>query len=304
MSKVIRSPLFYVGDKYKLINQLKEVFPNNINTFYDVFCGGGSVSINIDAKNFVMNDLDSSIISLHSFLQETSTQPLTKIKNLKKIAKDYGFSISEDGINSEIEEEKKIYPKTYFAKYNKEPYLKLRKEFNSDKSKLDYLYLLLIYGFNHMVRFNKLGEFNLPVGNVDWNKNVTESLIDYMSWSNKSKKKLMNLDFQVLVSKSKLNADDFMYFDPPYLISYSDYNKYWSEEDDLRLYNLLDDLDNKGIKWGLSNLLYHKGRKNQLLEDWLIKYNVYSIKSNYISRFDNSVKPDSKEIYVTNVDKM
>ena len=34
------------------------------------------------------------------------------------------------------------------------------------------LYLLLIYGFNHMIRFNKSGKFNLPVGNVDFNKNV------------------------------------------------------------------------------------------------------------------------------------
>lgn len=28
-----------------------------------------------------------------------------------------------------------------------------------------------------MIRFNKNGEFNLPVGNLDWNKNVTEALI-------------------------------------------------------------------------------------------------------------------------------
>ena len=33
--KSIRSPLFYVGDKYKLMPQLKKLFPNDIDTYYD-----------------------------------------------------------------------------------------------------------------------------------------------------------------------------------------------------------------------------------------------------------------------------
>lgn len=40
-NKVIRSPLYYLGDKYKLVPQLVNYFPNNINKFYDVFSGGG-----------------------------------------------------------------------------------------------------------------------------------------------------------------------------------------------------------------------------------------------------------------------
>ncbi|PHL17233.1 DNA adenine methylase, partial [Enterococcus faecium] len=34
--------------------------------------------------------------------------------------------------------------------------------------------------------------------------------------------------------------------------------------------------------------------------EWGKKYNEYDIKSNYISRFDNTIKKDSKEIYITN----
>ena len=47
------------------------------------------------------------------------------------------------------------------------------------KNDLMKLYVLLIYGFNHMLRFNGSGEFNLPVGNVDYNKNVNKALHVY-----------------------------------------------------------------------------------------------------------------------------
>lgn len=50
-------------------------------------------------------------------------------------------------------------------------------DFNSNKNELIKLYLLLIYGFNRMLRFNRNGDFNLPVGNVDFNNNVVNALI-------------------------------------------------------------------------------------------------------------------------------
>lgn len=37
----IQSPLNYTGGKYKLLNQLVPLFPKNINTFIDLFGGGG-----------------------------------------------------------------------------------------------------------------------------------------------------------------------------------------------------------------------------------------------------------------------
>ena len=39
---LIRSPLFYVGDKYKLMPQLKRLFPSKIQTYIEPFVGGGS----------------------------------------------------------------------------------------------------------------------------------------------------------------------------------------------------------------------------------------------------------------------
>ena len=51
-----RSPFFYVGDKYKLMNQLSELFPDNINRLIEPFCGGGSVFLNTKAKKYIAND--------------------------------------------------------------------------------------------------------------------------------------------------------------------------------------------------------------------------------------------------------
>jgi len=47
-------------------------------------------------------------------------------------------------------------------------------------------------------------------------------------------------------------------------------------------------------------MLRHKGKNNDLLEKWSKRYYIYNVQSNYISKFDNSIKTDSREIYVTN----
>ena len=302
--KSVRSPLFYVGDKYKLMPQLRELFPDNINTFFDVFCGGGSASINTPAKRYVLNDINKKIIELHRFLLSQSTNMESFIKEMHKEINNYGLSLSELGNNTEIEKLKKEYKKTYFAKFNKESYVKLRKNYNKNQSNTKLLYLLLVYGFNHMIRFNNSGEFNLPVGNVDWNKNVTNSLLGYSKWGKDNNIILTSgMDFERFIEEQDINKDDFIYFDPPYLITNSEYNKFWNEVEEKRLYALLDKLDKEGIKWGLSNMFRHKGKENNLLIEWSDKYHTYNINSNYISRFDNSIKIESREIYVTNYKK-
>lgn len=300
--KAIRSPLFYVGDKYKLMPQLNELFPEKINNYYDVFCGGGSASINVKANAIYMNDVDKRIIQLHKHLQYNSNDITAFIERMYEIIESYGLSLSEKRKIPEIEELKKQYVKTYFAKYNKNSYINLRDDYNENQDNLDLLYLLLIYGFNHMIRFNKEGKFNLPVGNVDWNKNVSLALENYAQWFNHNNVTISEgLDFEQFVREQELMQDDFLYFDPPYLITFSDYNKLWNENEESRLYNLLDELDSKGIKWGFSNMYKHKGKTNEMLGEWGKKYNVYSIQSNYISCFDNTIKKDSQEIYITNL---
>lgn len=304
VSAGIRSPLFYVGDKYKLMPQLRQLFPKNISIYYDVFCGGGSASINSGVKSVVMNDVDSRIIDLHRFLQDAAGNIEALIGTLYKTIDEYGLSLSERGVTEDLKKLKKEYKKTYFSVFNKAAYQKLREDYNQDQSRTDLLYLLLIYGYNHMIRFNSKGKFNLPVGNVDWNSNVSLALKRYALWYNTHRVELAeSQDFEGFLDSRKFSRNDFLYFDPPYLITSSDYNKLWDAENERRLYAVLDYLDHKGIRWGVSNMLQHKGRKNQILMKWAKNYNTYPITSNYISSFDNSVKINSREVYVTNFKK-
>ena len=58
------------------------------------------------------------------------------------------------------------------------------------------------------------------------------------------------------------------------------------------------------MKFGITNLIYHKGRENETFNNWSKNYNVYDVDSNYISFNDNTIKSNSKEIFVTNYKKI
>lgn len=298
--KVIRrSPLFYVGDKYKLMSQLSRFFPMEINNFYEPFTGGGTVFLNINAKKYYLNDLDKHLMKIHKFLITSATSPEKFFKDVEKVIKKYKFSHSykEDIVPASLKAE---WKKTYYARFNKEGYDKLRKlvNNNSDNNPL-ILYLLLIYGFNRMLRFNGGGRFNLPVGNVDFNKNVVSALNGYFDFVKGRKLIVASKDFRRFIREKKYVAGDFVYLDPPYLITSSEYNKLWDEESESDLLTCIDELDKKGVKFALSNVTHYRGNKNSLLLKWMKKYKVHKIKSNYIS-YHNNIQKEMKEVLITN----
>ena len=134
------------------------------------------------------------MIKLHKFLKSYANNRNAFFKEFENLIKKYNLSASFLGINVPIELKKK-YVKTYYAKYNKEGFFKAKTDFNLDKSNMMLLYLLLIYGFNHMLRFNSSGDFNLPVGNVDYNKNVFNALNGYFDFIEKENIEFFNQDF-------------------------------------------------------------------------------------------------------------
>lgn len=293
-----RSPFFYVGDKYKLVPQLKENFPNHIDRFIEPFCGGGSVFLNTDAKQYLLNDINSYMIRLHRFLISSSSDPdgfwIALKANIEK------YNLSATFMRRDVPAEyRRAFAKTYFAKYNKEAYMKMRHDFNKDKDDMMLLYMLLIYGFNRMLRFNSKGDFNLPVGNVDFNRNVADALCSYFEYVADKDIQLFHLDFQEFLEKVRPTSSDFVYLDPPYLITFSEYNKLWNEDSEMRLMAYLNELDSRGVRFAISNVLRHKKRFNGAMNDWAQKYNIVRIQSNYISYHDNSEK-DSFEVLVKN----
>ena len=70
MNKIIDSPVSYWGSKRRLLKQLLPLFPKDIETFYDLFCGSLSVSLNVNAKKIVANDLDENIYNILKLIQD------------------------------------------------------------------------------------------------------------------------------------------------------------------------------------------------------------------------------------------
>jgi DNA adenine methylase len=297
--KINRSPLFYVGDKYKLMNQLGDLFPNEINNFYEPFVGGGTVFMNITAKKYFLNDLNKHLINIHKYLIKNASNPEIFYKNVERVISKYKLSKSykKDVIPDSL---KKEFKKTYFARFNKDGYLKLRESVNNNKKNDPLiLYVLLIYGFNRMLRFNGGGKFNLPVGNVDFNKNVNNALNNYFDIVKNKKIKITSNDFKKFISENDFVENDFIYLDPPYLIASSEYNKNWNIESESELLHLIDKLDASGVRFALSNVTHYNGSKNEILIDWMKQYKVHKIDSNYIS-YHNNGKKEIKEVLITN----
>lgn len=293
-----RSPFFYVGDKFKLLPQLKENFPKEIDRFIEPFCGGGSVFLNTTAKQYLLNDIDSNMVALHKMLIAYSNNEEAFWRSITTLIERYALSATYFG--KDIPQElRKEFPKTYFAKFNKDAYLNLRADYNSDKSNDLLLYLLLVYGFNHMIRFNSKGDFNLPVGNVDFNDNVVTALKGYFSYVKNKPIKFNNMDFEAFLNSIEITEKDFVYLDPPYLITFSEYNKLWDEDCEMRLIKVLDELNARNIRFAVSNVLWHRKKYNGDFNYWAQKYNIVRIKSNYISFNDNTEK-DTYEVLVKN----
>lgn len=105
----------------------------------------------------------------------------------------------------------------------------------------------------------------------------------------------------------QLTTQDFVYCDPPYLITTGSYNdgkrgfKGWSEKEELELYSFLDSLDSKNIRFALSNVIESNNKENHLLKNWVKKYNLHKLDYNYNnSNFQRKNSNDSIEVLITN----
>ena len=294
-----RSPFFYVGDKHKLLPQILPKFPNDVNRIVEPFVGGGSVFLNSGIGNVLANDIDTRVIEIHEFLSSFSGRPEKLIDEVTEIGRRFGLTMSYKGITVPAEI-KSRFPKTYYAEINRRAYAEMKDAYNaSEQREPKLLYALILWGFNRMIRFNQKGEFNVPVGNVDFNSNAATALINYAQATADIDLVFSSLDFENFIERSKLHKSDFIYVDPPYLITASEYNRQWNLEQEERLYSLLDELDKSRIKFAVSNVETYGEKENETLTKWMSKYKVHTINSNYINYFDNG-KKKMRELLVCN----
>ncbi len=282
----VKSPLNYTGGKYKLLKQILPLFPADIGRFIDLFTGGANVAVNVNAEQIIANDIEKRIIDIYKTFQTMDINAV--LGNIDRIINQFSLSMENaEGYNRMRE----LYNK---AITNDWPY------------KLDIaLFVLICYSFNHQFRFNSKGEFNMPFGKnrSRFNDTIKENLINFHKAVNEKNIVFTNMDFMEL-KVDKLKQNDFVYCDPPYLITCATYNEKdgWNLDRENELLGLLDSLNCKGIRFALSNVLFSKGKTNDLLIDWSKDYNVhhldYTYKNCSYHTKDKTSKPD--EVLITN----
>ncbi|MCR6578529.1 DNA adenine methylase [Campylobacter insulaenigrae] len=282
---LIASPLNYTGGKFKLLPQILPLLPKRIDTFVDLFCGGCNVGLNVRSKKIIYNDINDKLIKLYRFFKDIDSKDA--IERIYNIIAKYEFSlVSKYGY-----EFYNCNSKKGLSKYNKDRFLKLRNDFNAmNYAASDYcilFYVMIVYAFNNQIRFNSNGEFNLPVGKRDFNAKMEQKLIDFIERLQKQNSEFSNSDFRNF-NVQELNKNDFIYIDPPYLITCATYNENggWLNKDELDLLEFLDVLDSKKIKFALSNVLTNKGKTNEILKSWLENRNYKTYHLNY--KYSNS----------------
>ena len=310
LAQICRSPINYTGNKYRILPQFIKYFPRNVNKCIDLFTGGATVAINLIAEEVVAIDNNPRIINLLEFLKKQDYYKL--INKIDHIIDIYGLSNSYKNGYSYYKEY--VKGNNGLKQYNIEGFNKLKKDYNALRNKNTnkanlYLYILMVYAFNNDIRFNSKGEFNLPVGKTDMNKNNREKIKKYIDICKNKEIKFICKDFRK-IDIENFSDVEFVYADPPYLITDAVYNENagWGKKEEKDLLNMLDKLDDKGIKFALSNVLQKKklNIRNEILFNWLEennnKYFFNKIDYNYRSASYNKKNRDGleEEILITN----
>lgn len=280
-----KSPLNYIGGKYKMLPKIMRFFPRRINTMYDLFAGGCDVCTNVTANRIYANDINFFVIDIYRAFQNMTIDALL-------------YTIDD------------IIARWNLNMTNEEGYLAFRSHYNAipiEQRNPIELYVLVCYSFNYQFRFNSSREFNNPFGRdrSSFNPRMRENLIAFHE-------KLRNIQFSSNnfhdVDLQFMGQGDFLYADPPYRITTASYNdgrrgfEGWFLEDDLYLFDLLDRLDRQGARFALSNVTEHKGNCNMELIRWKRQYHTHKIHYNYNNSNYHAQNTEqiTREVLITN----
>lgn len=280
------SPMNYIGGKYKLLPQLLPLFPQNINTFVDLFCGGCNVGINAHAQKVVFNDNLSYLIDLYKTFNMLDVREV--VTHIESRISQYNLSLT-----------------------NERGYKELRQLYNKERNPLD-LFVLVAYSFNHQIRFNNSHEFNNPFGRKrsSFNPKMRDNLYSFLNELHKKSSDFICMNFDTFDFSSYTN-NDFVYCDPPYLITTGTYNDGkrgftgWNDAEEIKLLKVLSELNERGIMFGLSNVLTHKGKQNDILLQWVMnnKFFITHLNKNYSNSNYHTNNRDNQatdEVLITN----
>lgn len=261
---VFSSPMNYMGNKTSLIESIRINAPKEIERAFDVFGGGMNVLLNIKAKKYVYNDNNYFVTSLLKLF------------------------VYED-VKSTIFTIEKLISKFQLSKGNKTSFAKIRNAFNNTENvDMHLLYTTILFSFNQQIRFNSKMQYNNTCGESSWNESTKEKLISFNQKANSVDLSIMNEDYSDVIQLAE--ANDFVYLDPPYLVTTAAYNdgkrgfNGWDEAQEIELLRKIEELNNRGVKFMLSNVIEHKDKENTHLKQWIKNNGFRVIKLNYKDR--------------------
>ena len=223
--------LKWAGGKASLLRQLEEFFPHEIDRYIEPFLGGGAAFFHLkhrfpDMRPF-LRDSNKELINCYRVVRD-------RPEELMEFLDEHAQRFRTNGDNY------------YYA---------VRKQYDltDDLARAARTIFLNKTCYNGLYRVNKKGEFNVPIGSYINPEIVQRDNIMLCSTA-LQKAKIEYHEFDTINPQ----ADDFVYFDPPYHPtgngSFTKYTKMdFSEKDQARLRDFAIKLHRQGVKVMLSN---------------------------------------------------
>lgn len=271
--RVNKSPLNYSGSKDGIMPLLTKELPKHVGTFVDMMGGAFNVGANVVATDCVVyNEYNRYVYDIVKLLIEN--KPDFILDEVNKIIDKYGLK-----------------------KKDKESYMKLREDYNKCKDPL-YLFVLQIYAFQNMIRFNNSQQMNTPVGNNEFSDGIAERIKSF--YVRTTNYELSCNNYQD-IDITSFPIDTVFYFDPPYFITKAEYNdgkrglEGWDSDKESEMLNYILNLHKHNYKFMLSNVLTHNGKKHHLLIEWIEEHGF-----NIIPIGKTGIKYPREEVLITN----
>ena len=271
-----KSPLNYSGSKDQLLPMIVKQLPKHIGTFVDAMGGAFNVGANIVAMDKVYYlEYNRYVYEIIDFL--VNTNPEEVVRQVEEIVANYKLK-----------------------KKDRDAYLRLRNHYNEKEKTAINLFVLQIYAFQNMIRFNSSQKMNTPVGNNEYSEGITSRITNF---------RVRSPEFELVLGPynarhfTEFPEDTLFYFDPPYFITNAEYNdgkrglEGWNANNEVELLAYIHELDKAGYKFMLSNVVSHNGKVHHVLLDW-IKEHGY----NLINIGKTGIKYPREEVVITNYD--
>ncbi|CAK0773812.1 Site-specific DNA-methyltransferase (adenine-specific) [Gammaproteobacteria bacterium] len=285
--------LKWLGGKTQIMNHIINKFPNTMNNYHELFLGGGSVLLTVLSlrkqnlisitNNIYAYDINESLIYVYKHIQDCKDELYSYLIDIKQQYDNInGIDINRKSLT--LEE----------ALTSKESYFYwMRHQYNTLEVGNVYRSALFIIinktCFRGMYREGPNG-YNVPFGHYKISpKLISKEELDNISLLIRDVR-FIHSDYRESIKN--ITYGDFVYLDPPYAPeSKNSFIDYVAGGFDLQshvtLFHLVDDLNEKNIKFIMSN------SKAQLVLDYLKNYSIYEI---YARRSINSKNPASKTI--------